>query len=366
MSSFFRTLPETLQQPAALAMLGSLGAHLLFFATLPAFTNSTEPRPEAEVRQVRLLEPPQGSNSQVANSRLGLPPVPNTPNSRIQLPPIGQGTSPIPNPLYTIPDLTTPIPVPVPSQPQPQTRFRTSVIPEDILRRIRQPNPPQPPQEKPVTQQPQPKQSPTSSPGGLTPADPRIATGTTPTPPTPNQPAQPQTPATTPPTSQNQNRDLIALTRYNPQGTTQQELFTASTNYTQSLQQKNIAWERIVLRQPTEPIKEVPFPEGLVLNNYDKRQHPVAIAILVDKDGKPLPDTKPEILASTGYGVLNEKAEEIVKATAIPENLVPLIQKHEAQKEDPKSRNKAQAYLLVYEFQFKAPNAAAASVPQQN
>lgn len=364
-SNFFRDLPETLQQPAALAMLGSLGAHLILFATLPAFTSSPDPA-QAEIRRVRLLEPPQGSNSpQASTSRLGLPPVPNTPNSKIQLPQAGQATSPVPNPLYTIPDFT-PVPIPAPPQ-QPQLRTSQDTFSELLKRLANRPQSPiripKPPQEKPPAPPPQ-NQSPTMSPS-LPPANPRDAI-TTPFPPgTPNQPAQTQTPTPSPSASPNRMDQLLAATRYNPQGTTQQESLVAQQSFTQALKDKSIDWERIVLRKPQDPIPEVPFPAGLVLQGYENRQHSVAIAVLVDKNGKPLPDTQPEILASSGYGILNQKAKEIVQANAAPEKLVPLIQAYEAQKTDPTTRNKAQAYLLVYEFKFKAPSSSTASTPQQ-
>jgi outer membrane biosynthesis protein TonB len=365
-SNFLRDLPETLQQPAALAMLGSMGVHLILFATLPAFTSSPDPV-QSEIRRVRLVEPQGSSAPQTSTSRLGLPPIPSTPNSKIQLPQTGQTTSPIPNPLYTLPDLT---PLPIPASPLPQRRNLGRSLTQEEINAIRErirkfqalQQPQTPPQTQPTTPPANPAptnpQSPTQ---GLTPANPAdVARGTTPAPPgTPSPTGQPQ--PTTPPAPVPQTRtdQLLALTRYNPQGTTAQDIAVSSQTFTQSLKDKGVAWERIVLRKPEDPIQEVPFPDGFVLQNYQERQHPAAIAVLVDKDGKLL--DKPQILASTGYGILNQKAEEIVKANATPAKVVELIQKYEAAKAE-KDRNKAQAYLLVYELKFKVPNGSTASV----
>lgn len=361
-ATFFRTLPDTLQQPAALAMLGSVGAHLLFFATLPAFTDSAEPRPESEVRRVRLLEPPQGRpNSQIARSPIGLPPIPNTPNSRIQLPTAGTGNSPLPNPLYTIPDLT---PVPVPNTPAPQSsvdRFN------ELLRRLRERQQQQAQQNRPITPPapPSPPASPSPSPAptiatdtNLKPFDPRDLdkTGGTPSPesaplPTPTGTPEPTptTPATEPRIAQAQidrNNQLLAASRYLPEGTTPQEGVQAAQNLAQQLNDKNIAWEYIRLRKPEEPIRELDYPLGFALQNF--RQHPASIAVFIGKDGKPVPDRKPVLLNSTGYQILNDKAIEIVQNEINQPNKFPAI-------------NEDKIRVFVYEFQFKAPNTQATS-----
>ncbi|BAU11871.1 hypothetical protein LEP3755_23740 [Leptolyngbya sp. NIES-3755] len=347
-ATFFRTLPDTLQQPAALAMLGSLGAHLLVFATLPAFTSSNEPRPEAEVRRVRLIEPPQGSpGSQIARSQAGLPPVPNTPNSRIQLPIAGSGNSPIPNPLYTLPDLA---PVPVPGTPKPQSsadRFN------ELLRRLRERQAQQQRQQQiPTPPPPKPPASPSPSPS------PTIASGTTVTPfdpstlekPTPGQSGSTTataTPTPTPspsptPTPQTPNDRLLAATRYIPEGTTRDDYLQGSANLTAQLNtQFPERWDYIRLQPPTEPTRELDYPLPFALQNY--RQNPIAIAVFVGKDGKPLPNQPPVVLQSTGYQILNDKAIEIVQKDANQPNRFPAIDQDRLR-------------VFVYEFKFKAPN----------
>lgn len=359
-ANFFRTLPETLQQPASLAMLGSIGAHLLIFATLPAFTSSSEPRPEAEVRRVRLLEPPQGNNPQ-ASSQLALPPVPNPPNSRTQLPIAAQGRSPLPNPLYTIPDLNSPLtlnpppPIPIPTQPQISQADRFN----DLLRRLaaQQPRivpPPKPPATRPTPQpspQPNISISPSGSIAGLTPANPSdVAKATSPSTGTPSPaPTATQSPTPTPsPTAAStpENDRLLAASRYNAEGTTQQEGIQVAQKLTEELVAKGTPWEYVRLRQPQEPLKELDYPLAFPLDNY--KQHPAVVAIFIGKDGKPLADRKPQILNSTGYPILNEKAIEYVQKDAAQPNRFPTIAEDKIR-------------VFVYEFQFKAPNPGTAS-----
>ncbi|MGG6269212.1 hypothetical protein ACQ4M3_26445 [Leptolyngbya sp. AN03gr2] len=362
-ATFFRTLPDTLQQPAALAMLGSLGAHLLVFATLPAFTSSNEPRPEAEVRRVRLVEPPQGSpGSQIARSQAGLPPVPNTPSSRIQIPNAGTGTSPIPNPLYTIPDLT---PIPVPNPPQRRSLSQNEV--NDLLRRLaarqqpqqqQQNNPPKPPQTKPPSeftttqlpnlnpQNPANVETTPFPPGGTVPSAPLPQPSGTPQP-APTTAAQPA-PTTDPQPRIDQaqldrNIQMLAAMRFNSAGTTEQERLQTMQNLSQQLEKQypDLIYDR--LSEIGEKPKEI--DSQLTFTPSDFNEHPprpVSIGILVGRDGKPLPDQKPIVLSSTGYQFLNEKAIEYVQKDASqPNRFAP----------------EAQIRLVIYELQFKLPNA---------
>lgn len=354
--TFFRTLPDTLQQPAALAMLGSVGAHLIFFATLPAFTSSTEPRPEAEVRRVRLLEPPQGSAApQAARSQLGLPPVPKPPNSKIQVPQVpqsGSGESPLPNPLYTIPSLT-PLPIPNPPQLSIQDRIaeinRRIAARQQLIERRQQ-----------IEQQQRqatiktPKTAPTQPPEPTSPvsqADPKVVAGAVnPQPSSGNPPTTPPSPS--PLTPQTENDRILASLRYSPEGTTQQEGIQAQANLAEQLNTQKISWGYERIRQPGEPLKELDYPLSYTPSDLKQNPaHPVAIAIFVGKDGKPLTDPKPIILNSTGYKILNDKAIEVVQKDASQPNRFLAI-----------SEDKIR--VVVYEFKFKAPNAGTALAPQ--
>ena len=348
MASFFRTLPDLIQQPIALAMLGSLGAHFLLFATLPAFTSSTEPRPEAEVRRVRLLEPPQGSAApQASRSQLGLPPVPNTPNSKIQLPPAGTGTSPIPNPLYTLPDLN-----PQPFLPPPQLSQERLEQLRRLYAQRSQPTPPQPtikiPKQPTTTPQRQPNSPlPTLEPDNLS----KIIKGQqSPQSPTTSPTTQASTPPVTSPTPQTREDKVLAATRYNPDGVFQPGDVKPVQNFVQLIAQKgiNVDWSKDYIRvrrlqDPNleKPIPEFPYPLTFPLNNY--QQHPVSVAVLVGEDGKPLPNTKPELIGSTGYPILNDKAIELIQQESNQPNKYPAI-----------TENRIRVY--VYEFQFKAPS----------
>jgi hypothetical protein len=112
-SAFWRNLPENIQQPASIALLGSIGAHAFFFASLPAFTSSEENQDDP-LRRVNVVEltpqeqsklPPIGN----ATSTFGLPPVQQAPNAKVQAPQGDQATVPVPNNplLYDIPGLST-------------------------------------------------------------------------------------------------------------------------------------------------------------------------------------------------------------------------------------------------------------------
>ena len=358
MSPFFRNLADILQQPTALAMLGSMGVHLMLSATLPAFMSSTEPRSELEVRRVQFVPPPQGSSAapQPSTSQLGLPPIPNAPNSKVQLPVVGQGTSPVPNPLYTIPDLT-PIPIPVPSQTQTASQNNFS----ELLRRLAAQQRQAPTFKiskarlSPVTPPPNPPTTP------IKPADPTEVARST-TPPAPN--TQPQTPNTQPSNIQPQttapqptaNDRFLIATRYNPEGTFQPGDVKPFNDFMQLTAKRGIAvnWGRdyIRVRQPQEPLRELPYPLSFALNNYEKRQHPAVVAVFIGRDGKPIPNTKPEIVNSTGYQILNDKAIELVQQEANQPNRYPAI-----------ADDRVRVY--VYEFQFKTPNSGTASTPQQ-
>ena len=370
-ATFFRNLPETLQQPAALAMLGSAGVHLLLFATLPAFTSSTEPRPESEVRQVRLLAPSQGGNQTQASASRQLPPLPNTPNSKIQLPPTGQGTSPVPNPLYTIPELT-PLPIPVPSQTQISSNDRFNELLRQIASRqqqpttIRIPKPPEQPSPQPNQTTPNQTTPNQTTPNQTTPieaADPRkVAQSVQSSPPVtpPSTPVVPSAPLPSPSTPPTANDQLMASLRYNPDGTLvpgetsySQKSFQLASNYVQSATQRGIKidWSRDYIRvrqlqdpELKKPIPERPYPLNFALNPY--KQHPVSVAVYVGKDGRPVPNLKPDLIGTTGYQILNGKAIEI-------------IQQEASQTEYPKI-TEGRIRVFVYEFQFKAPNTGTA------
>lgn len=333
-ASFFRNLPDTIQQPAAIAMFGSLGAHLLFFATLPAFTPAESDNPDREIRRVQVIELPKNESRTVdaLRSSLGLPPLPNIQNPKVQ--PGQSSTIFPPNPLYSIPNL---------DQPSSSAQQNWSQILEMARRQQRsilvpKTNPPPPPP-KPQTRPSQPPQSDSPRIGQqFKPEESRVETPTEFEAPAAGNQEQP--PATTPPKTA-QNDQLLAATRYNPEGTDSREVQTTGLgNWFKGLADRGVTEEPELIRvrkqdDPTlaKPIPELPYPLSFALNNY--KQHPAVVLVLVDKDGKPI--GKPEILGSTGYGILNEAAIAAVEKKA----------------GDYQPSDRVRVYM--YEFQFAAP-----------
>jgi hypothetical protein len=407
---FFRNLPDTLQQPVAMAMMGSLGAHILFFATLPAFTPVETDNPDREIRRVQVVELPKENGAlPPLRSPFGLPavpspkatlstPVPNSPKAQNPKVQFGQPSSVLvpPNPLYTPPDLSSPIP----STAQSQKEFsrilqelnkrqpRSVIIPKTDQPRSR---PRRVQQTLPIPTQPvQPEATPnqstsiaTSPSGELKPFDPSMmtpvppivagtnspSTGTPPQQPsaplpsqagTPLPPQAAATPSPTPPLTA-RNDELLMLTRYNPEGTNLQKDNKLLVAWFNNLKEKGInapivpVWnwnnptEQLDAPKLEQPIPELPYPLSFPLNNY--KQHPVIVMVLVDPEGNLI--EKPKVVQSTGYEVLNEAAIKEVQKQ---------IEKQPKPNPYPKAEG-VRAYQ--YKFQFKAPaSPATASAPQ--
>jgi hypothetical protein len=407
---FFRNLPDTLQQPVAMAMMGSVGAHILFFATLPAFTPVETDNPDREIRRVQVVELPKENGAlPPLRSPFGLPavpspkatlstPVPNSPKAQNPKVQFGQPSSVLvpPNPLYTPPDLSSPIPsnaqsqkefsrilqelnkrqprsviIPKTDQPRPRPRRSQQTIPTQPL--PTQPLPTQPPPQTEVT--PDSSAPLALSPGGLRPFDPSIVGVNPPSTGTPNQqpsaplppqaatPLPPQaaaTPSPTPPLTA-RNDELLMLTRYNPEGTNLQKDNRLLVAWFNNLKEKGInapivpVWnwnnptEQLDAPKLEQPIPELPYPLSFPLNNY--KQHPVIVMVLVDPEGNLI--EKPKVVQSTGYEVLNEAAIKEVEKQ---------IEKQPKPNPYPKAEG-VRAYQ--YKFQFKAPaSPATASAPQ--
>lgn len=340
-AAFFRTLPDTLQQPTALAMIGSVGAHLLVFATLPAFTSSTD-NPDNEVRRVQIVDLPQRQEAPPnAASGLRLPPVPNpsaSPQVQPSLPPIALNPNTPPNPLYTIPS-----DIPVPPPPAQNN---------DWLNRLLAQNPPR----KPVTTKPKPLDVPAKppSPDSIKPS-PNAAQPTRPaTPSNDLKQADPGEIAKAVESLQNPGvppanvltEEQKAAIAYNPVQTDPREVQTRWLGqWASSLSAKGITdFEFKSLRQVDQPIPELQSPLTAQIPTLDKNPaSPAVIVQLVGKDGKLIGE--PELIGSTGYKLLNDAAIATVKE-AVKKQTFP-------------STQKARAY--IYEYQFKAPPASTAT-----
>ncbi len=367
LSAFLHNLPDTLRQPFSLAVIGSVGAHLFFFLWLPLFTTE-EVKPDNQ-RVVRLLNSSNSpSQSQVATSQLGLPPIPKTPNSTVKIP-LGQLTPPIPpdSSLYKFQDPIGPFTSPIVPPAPPVIRFPQSTsffLP-----------PPLPPNFNRV-----PDQTSTARPAPVrnSPAQNLI---TTPLPPsngqtdqniprltpevTVNSPTQPSTQPSDPATPQNQpaaptatvrerllaeNRLLQNKLTFKSPGATQNEVDSNNiasygswlkTNVTD----RGIAEGSLYLEKPIL-IADVPY--NLPFNLAEKPE-PAYIHILVASDGTVV-TRNPTITGRTGYGILDDLAlREVVERVTI------------AQKEGtlkPTGDNKDKYVIYTYKVTFKIDRAA--------
>lgn len=342
-ATFFQTLPNTLQQPTALAMIGSVGAHLLVFATLPAFTPATD-NPEDEVRRVQIVDLPQRQAiAPPAASSLNLPPVPKaSANPQVQpsLPPIALNPNTPPNPLYTIPS-----DIPIPPPPAQNN---------DWLNRLLAQNPPS----KPAPTKPKPLAVPTKPPSIATtkPSSAASQPNRTASPGKDLRQADPSQIARTVDSQQNPGlppastltAEQQAAIAYNPAQTDPREVQTkwlgqwASTLSAKGI--TDIEYKRV--RESNQPIPQLESPLTAQIPTLDKNPaSPAAIVQLVGKDGKPIGE--PELIGSTGYKLLNDAAIATVKQVVKSQTFPPA--------------EKARAY--IYEYQFKAPPASTATTP---
>lgn len=357
-STFFRNLPETLQQPTSLALFGSVGAHVFFFASLPAFTS---PPAAPDLRTVRMVELTPQEQSQLPQapiaSQFGLPPVPKANVKPIPSTNLPFSRSPLSDtsPLYRIPDLSIPAPSSLPAPPA-----------IDFSRYLSPAKPPTPtfegstklpalsalgsekkPSQLAVPSSPQissSTQTPAASLPNLTPAPPVLPSA--PPPNTQNAPPSGTTQAATPQSASPDRlaletqriRDLQQKVSYNPTGTDQNqgEFQKNYGNWIGSLDKRGVTDDKLEIIRQTPPGQaplELPYPLSFPLRNF--KQHTAVLGVLVAPDGKPV--GAPEVIGSTGYKILNEAA---VKAV-------------EKQAEQYKPSEKYRAYL--YELRFKPP-----------
>ncbi len=367
LSAFLRNLPDTLRQPFSLALVGSVGAHLFFFLWLPLFT-SEEAKPEAQ-RVVRLLSsPPQ---SQVTTSQLGLPPIPKTPNSTVEVP-LGQLT--LPNPpdssLYKFQDPIlpySPIVPPAPPAirfPQPTTLFQPSQIPQNFnpvpdlpdLTLRRTPAPSRPTQNLPTTPTPPlningqtDKSIAPLTPGVLgNPSNQPTAQPTDPAP-QPNQPGA--TTAAVRPQERllAENQRLRDKITFKSPGATSNEIAANNIASYSDWFKKNVT-DRVPeggnLVEKEIPVPDVPYSLPF---NLSEKPEPAYINILVAPDGTVL-TPQLAITGPTGYGILDDLAtKEVLR-------LVTIAQKEGTLK--PSGDNKDKYVIYKYKVTFKIERTA--------
>jgi hypothetical protein len=318
LSAFFRNFPDTLRQPFALAVIGSVGAHLFFFLWLPLFTTE-ETKPEVK-RVVRLLNSPL--QAQASTSAIGLPPIPKTPDSTVKIP-LGQGLLPPIPPdvsLYKFPD-----PIIPPAPPVFRFSSPTTVFPNPLLSRTFNP-PPSLVRSDPTTI-PNPTQTPLTTPpppsGETDTKIPLLPAGIVP--PT----TTPAAPSTTPPTSTTpatispstrprvfaENQRLRDSITFKSLGATPNEVADNNIASYKDWYQKNVIDRGITdknLAPKNIPVPDVPYKSPF---NLTEKFEPAYINVLIAPDGKisaPL-----TVIGRTGYGILDALALDEVSKLVI-------------------------------------------------
>ena len=359
LSAFLRNLPDTLRQPFALAVIGSVGAHLFFFLWLPLFTTE-ETKPTAQ-RVVRVLNSlPQ---SQTATSQVGLPPIPKTLNSTVKIP-LGQDLNPLIPPdssLYKFQDPILPYSSPIvpPAPPafrpsRPTTFFQPSQIPQNF-----NPVPESTAPRSPAQPTPSQTLNTTPSPPADGKTDPRIANltpggvtgGSSNSPTTPqNQPATTTAPITRPGERLlAENRQLRDKITYRSPGATPNEVVGNNLNSYGEWFKKNITDRSVPEGSLAEkPIEVTDVPYNLPFNLSEKPE-PAYINLLVAPDGSVV-TRELTVTGRTGYGILDDLAlNEVAK-------LVTIAQKEGTLK--PTGDNKDKYVIYKYKVTFKINRAA--------
>lgn len=363
LSAFLRNLPDTLRQPFSLAVVSSVGAHLFFFLWLPLLT-AEEVKPDAQ-RVVRLLNsPPQ---SQVATSQVGLPPIPKTPNSTVEIP-LGQDLNrllPPDSSLYKFQDPIVPYgPIVLPASPAIRFSQRTNLfplteIPQNFNRIPDSPNSAL----RPATPQNSPTQNLNTTPppplNGQT--DQNIAKLTPGFLGDPSTPTSPQ--LTNPATQQNQttptarpgerllaeNRVLRDKITFKSPGATQNEVASNNVASYGDWFKKNVTDREVPEGSLVEKqilVDDVPYKLPFDLS---EKYEPAYINVLVAPDGNVL-TRELTITGRTGYGILDDLAtKEVFQRITI------------AQKEGtlkPTGDSKDKYVIYQYKVTFKTDRAA--------
>ncbi|MGV0025776.1 hypothetical protein [Phormidesmis priestleyi] len=336
-SSFVSNLPDLLQQPASLALFGSIGAHLFFFATLPAFT---APPAQPDLRSVRLVNLTPQEQSRLPQSPLtsqfGLPPLPNS-GAKLNVPlgqPFPQSPLPDASQLYKIPDLSVPTP-------------RVKPQPFDISRYIFKPNtqplispnrtPPQPNFDPTSPDKPPSQPFPPNTSGATDPTIPRLpsapivppteqnnqaANNQTPNNQTPNNPNLGNNPASPTPIQPTSPGDpLLEETRqlqklyarenfvFDPMGASPGEWRQQATQnfakwFEENITKKNIADENL---EEKEIKSQLAYRSPAPLT---EKYSPALVYILLDPQGKMV--ANPAVLGRSGYRYLDLLAERAI------------------------------------------------------
>ncbi|MBD2099079.1 energy transducer TonB [Trichocoleus sp. FACHB-591] len=361
--SLIKSLPEVLRQPSGIAAIASVGVHGLLWVVLPVLplsSKTTESEAQRPVKLVELTPAEQGRLPSFATPQLSLPPLPKTTNLFPSLPSLQSSNSlpssssspynlplfapppsgfsfspsvPLPAPLG-LPTTQIPIPdAPAPRISEPAQSSRPTIAFQDQpgldaiqqnSQALQSQNLPQLPQleasapetinfpptdlspSEPVTPQPQP---PSNSPEQTTPPATTQAL-----PPETEQAAAPNTPPSAPgPRPDKIPAEAIARLReaqqrqqelyaYDATGTSNEEASGTLSDWTEETSQSTGKdFKRLELK-PSYPTAACPR----------KLNGQATFGVVVDADGKIVGELAR--IQSAGYRLLNQKAEEAVRA----------------------------------------------------
>ncbi|MBD2123851.1 TonB family protein [Trichocoleus sp. FACHB-262] len=366
--SLIKSLPEVLRQPSGIAAIASVGVHGLLWVVLPVLplsSKTTESEAQRPVKLVELTPAEQGRLPSFATPQLSLPPLPKTTNLFPSLPSLQSSNSlpssssspynlplfapppsgfsfspsvPLPAPLG-LPTTQIPIPdTPAPRISEPAQSSRPTIAFQDQpgLDAIQQNS--QALQSQNLPQLPQLEASAPETinfpPTDLSPSEP----GTPQSQPPSNSPEQTAPPATTqapppeteqaaapntPPPAPGPRPDKIpaeAIARLREAQQRQQELyaFDATDTKPEAANNNLKTWS-----QKASEFKQAANAQGEIWKKFDltpnypveacprKLEGPTVFGVLVDTDGKIVDE--PVLIQSSGYRLLNRKAEEAVR-----------------------------------------------------
>ncbi|MCU0567950.1 MAG: energy transducer TonB [Oculatellaceae cyanobacterium Prado106] len=346
-SVWVKSLPPVLQrmvqQPIAMSALISLALHFPLVLFLPRLFLSAPQLDEPEIQRpvdlVELTPAEQSRLPQLETSAIDLPPLIQTPSNLSPLPKPPSGSPTLPplsggffsnplsggffsNPLPPIPPSNFSFP-PIGSSAPPVIRVAPTaptVVPVPSTAPTVTPSPTPSAQELPLpspvpTETPSPTPSPGSAVNGGTAPLPTPSTSPSPT---DGQVATNPSPEATPEPENSslvaQIRELRAKLSYNPKGTTSDEAYARMSEFST----ETAAWlgeDRSINNSLKRGEMTGAYPESAGRVNPPLSGQ-VVVAVKVDGNGKVDPESEPEIIQSSGYGIFDEQA--IAEVVAYP------------------------------------------------
>lgn len=319
------------------AVVGSLGVHVLFWIVVP-FLPSGDRRNESEIqRPVELVELSPAEKERLPDFLTEDVPLPEVaPSASLPTPqntPLTQGPG---RPQVRFSPILPPFFVPPPPsefptyRPNFRPRTRTTIVqpstPPSVAAATPAPSaaPSRTPSPAPAaTPSPSPTESPAPNPtegqATETPPTPPAATGGRPRYNRPNNAARPTSPQLV--AARQAQAEQPELFAFNEAGTTNDELRNSDRDW--FLTAVELLGEDYDpdLYDPTDegfPLVEInaAYPEEACVQRLEGT---AIVGVVVGPDGKPLEDSEPTILQSSGYGFLNEQAKQIAQSYGFDE-----------------------------------------------